>query len=1169
MLSARSVGTTYLTMINGVAEVVVPIAVEAAPAAGPRVIGAAGGVVSAADGSLVTVAPGALPEDTEVSIGSLGEADLPYLMPDGFQFAAGFSIDTGDQVLSVPMQLAIKVPQTLAPGTKVFFFRADLLPDENGDLVQVWMQEDSGIVGADGYARTSSPPYTGPTQPGIHFVGFSTPFAVGEVRGRIFLSMPILGIDSAAAIAVMSLGASGVALGAPFLLGSMFALTLQVGMRTLKIVEIPQDTTLPRIATTQVEVRADRVATFETTFNNTPVPGGPGAKPVITKASLTIDPVNGPVIDLEGQRFTFANPAAPNPLGSQVQDIKVRFTMPGNRVVTVSGSDIIGGSATTLKVKVPQSVTLGIATISVIRPQYSPSPTGWRLAPKTSPGVRLDADSTYVFAALGGNQVGVIDRSTNELAARVPVGAGAAQVSTRTIAVSPDGTRAYVTLRGGGGVSVIDTRTLQEIDVDRIPDNGVTHIDLLARFPGAQPFWAVADPRGQFLYVGDESKPIIYVININPSVSRYHQIGSIAVTNAPNGLRGMDISADGKRLYVAAPAAGAFASRNVPDGNILVFGTDPSDSATFLKQIGSPILAGPEPYGVTASIDPRKIAFTNRKSDPRGLGLIQADASQTSWTVSYVPMHLGPSTDYFDVNNISAVAILPDLSYAFVSAWNQFIQDDPSHDPNYDPAHPAGSNIGIVKDPFGLAGGAQLVAATRPIPNAFMDNLVLSPDGKNLYAGYRGNGAVFVFDVPAMLAEVQAGMAFGDRLQRFPVDDLVNGQVPVDHFNPLIDIRADYRIMRDSSGFPAKPYTFTTIDPALAPIGTGGIPQGLDAQPLPPAVSIVAGGLNDYFFKDDTGVINLVFSNPIVAGRAGRNAVVEITVIGNTGANRFVDNLATQTIILAPGASRIVHAEVSDLLNAANVRAATTDTLYGARVQVRGYAQNAPGTPLLDEQFFVYRLLDVGDLVQTDGVVEIARTVNDGSVESGGAIRQTLPLTIRAPAAAAPTLTYTDPANFRNDGFPNGFVFDPTVTQAVVSSNVEVHTPDNQIAGTFKVQGQSVGKTQLVFNFDGLKDTLRKIAAGSTPQDILVSHGGHGHFQADPDGKYDGGASVFGERCRRAGRTGGVARSNAGRHTGPRMDKGVTFTGRPPMPGFETIYRIEFGGASSIRIFPP
>ena len=366
------------------------------------------------------------------------------------------------------------------------------------------------------------------------------------------------------ALSVMALGGpAGVALGAPFLLGSMFTLTLPVGMRTLKIVEIPEDGSLAHVTTNQVEIRADRTATFQSFFNNTPVTGGPGAKPVITSANLEFDTTNGPVINLTGQRFTFANASAPSSLqtGSQFQDLIIRFTMPGNRVVTVQPGDILSGNATSLKIKVPQSVILGLATITVDRPQYVFTSTGWHLRHKTSSGVKLDSDSTYVFAALGGNQVAVMDRTSQQLAARITVGSGATFPSPRSVAVSPDGTRAYVTLRNGGGVSVIDTRTLQEVDVDRNLANGITHIDLLAHSPGAQPFWAVADPSGQLLYVGDEVNPIIYVININPGSNRYHQVGSIPVVNAPAGLRGMDISSDGKRLYAAAPAAGGFAAR--------------------------------------------------------------------------------------------------------------------------------------------------------------------------------------------------------------------------------------------------------------------------------------------------------------------------------------------------------------------------------------------------------------------------------------------------------------------------------------------------------------------------------------------------------------------------------------------------------------------------------
>src|SRR5439155_13681251 len=119
-----------------------------------------------------------------------------------------------------------------------------------------------------------------------------------------------------------------------------------------------------------------------------------------------------------------------------------------------------------------------------------------------------------------------------------------------------------------------------------------------------------------------------------------------------------------------------------------------------------------------------------------------------------VALNLGPSFDYFDVNNGRGVAILPDLSYAFVTGFDKFIQGNPSHDPNYDLLLPAGGNVGIIKDPLGLSGPPTLVGATRPTPLSFPDNLVLSPDGQYLYAGYSGLGAMFVFSVPALLNEV-------------------------------------------------------------------------------------------------------------------------------------------------------------------------------------------------------------------------------------------------------------------------------------------------------------------------------------------------------------------------------------------------------------------------------
>src|SRR5262249_33856968 len=138
--------------------------------------------------------------------------------------------------------------------------------------------------------------------------------------------------------------------------------------------------------------------------------------------------------------------------------------------------------------------------------------------------------------------------------------------------------------------------------------------------------------------------------------------------------------------------------------------------------------------------------------------------------------------DTFDVNNAQSVAILPDLSYAFVAGHNSWKPGLPSFDPNYDPLDPAGSNIGIIKDPFGLHGQPTLVAATRPIPWGYAEDLALSRDGKALFASYTGTGAVFAFDLERIRATVEAQPP--DWLRTVPVDDL----------DPAIDINADYRL---------------------------------------------------------------------------------------------------------------------------------------------------------------------------------------------------------------------------------------------------------------------------------------------------------------------------------------------------------------------------------------
>ena len=450
--------------------------------------------------------------------------------------------------------------------------------------------------------------------------------------------------------------------------------------------------------------------------------------------------------------------------------------------------------------------------------------------PKTSNGVELVTlrrELNNVFVAHGRNSVGVIDSGTNQLAARIEL----RRDQIRAIAISQDQTRGYatngcITLAENencrGVISVFDTTTFLEIDT--LPDDpndpnslGNNPIKLP---PGAVPFQIAAHPNGDLIFVTDLVSPgitpdgepigIVHVIDVQPQSPTYHQVGVFYVTPAPVGLRGLDFSADGKRLYIAAPARERhYVPPNAPgNGSIIVVDVDPS-SETFLNQQWV-ITEGinKEPFSVTATSDPNLIAFANLHDDFQGVGLLKVtNAAATEWQVGAIPLSLGPNTDTFDVNNASDVAVTSDLKYAFVTGINRFDTKLPSQNPFVDPLRPAGSNVGIIRDPFflfddqALPGGDGLVAATRPIPLGGAESLVLSPDDSKLYVAYRSKPrAVFVYDVNAIIEEVNKPenqilhqVSFGDPLlTRGPVNDLVDGEFRP---NADIDLRADYRVI--------------------------------------------------------------------------------------------------------------------------------------------------------------------------------------------------------------------------------------------------------------------------------------------------------------------------------------------------------------------------------------
>jgi hypothetical protein len=170
VITALGEGIASVTVIDGAAEKVVPVRVKT-PLMGPAILGVDGGVVQGSDGSVVMVAPSALTQDTTVNITPLSSEGLPLPFPDSMEFAGGFNLDLGNTPLNIPVQLAIPAPVGVPVGTEVLFMRKGSLPAGADSWNETWLIQESGVVGADGMIRTTSPPFPGVTESGTYTIG--------------------------------------------------------------------------------------------------------------------------------------------------------------------------------------------------------------------------------------------------------------------------------------------------------------------------------------------------------------------------------------------------------------------------------------------------------------------------------------------------------------------------------------------------------------------------------------------------------------------------------------------------------------------------------------------------------------------------------------------------------------------------------------------------------------------------------------------------------------------------------------------------------------------------------------------------------------------------------------------------------------------------------------
>jgi YVTN family beta-propeller protein/probable HAF family extracellular repeat protein len=258
-------------------------------------------------------------------------------------------------------------------------------------------------------------------------------------------------------------------------------------------------------------------------------------------------------------------------------------------------------------------------------------------AGSVSGAIAASPDQKQVYATTNGNQVAVIDTTTNTVVNNVTVGNGAV-----SIAFTPDGSYAYVTNLNDNSVSVIDT-------VKGSVALTITGIQLA--------YGAAVTPDGKSVYVGNAGP--------NGSVTVISTANNTVSAVIPNvvGPQAPSISPDGAFVYVpSVPPSGA--------GSVVVISTSSNTIVATIPVGNGPINVAFSPDGSTAYVDNQvdstiSIIDTSTKSV---LNTISSGADGTPGWVLDSPD--GSSLYVLDLNSIDVISTATNNVTATIPAAN-------------------------------------------------------------------------------------------------------------------------------------------------------------------------------------------------------------------------------------------------------------------------------------------------------------------------------------------------------------------------------------------------------------------------------------------------------------------------------------------------------------------
>ena len=345
-------------------------------------------------------------------------------------------------------------------------------------------------------------------------------------------------------------------------------------------------------------------------------------------------------------------------------------------------------------------------------------------------------------------------------------------------------------------------------------------INNIALPTGAAPFELVSDSASRRLYVSDQNRASIYVIDIDPFSPTYHEL--IQTINIPSrldrelgigliGLRGIAIDGTDNRLFVTAPRQDLFRSSGFPgDGHVVSIVLRDEDGAYLEAPIVDPddplavTRVSPGVSDITITDDPDVLLVTDRVDDRHGFSVLRKDVSgsfdvdEIDFTeYGAIPLRTeGRGTQVHGVSNAQSVVFVsanqfedqigPHDSYAIVAGYRRFRPGDPKTDPTLGPflvynsevrtddnsrvetfLASAGGTLGIIRNPLGdfdtPLDRPRLVAATDPIPNSFTDSVALASQSGVLLAAQQGVDLVTGYDLASMIFFIE-DLAGADRI---------------------------------------------------------------------------------------------------------------------------------------------------------------------------------------------------------------------------------------------------------------------------------------------------------------------------------------------------------------------------------------------------------------------